>query len=132
MWPQEKDFSHSPKLLKYWRQLAKLCPTTGGTPRLLPKLPGNTSTAIRYYLIYLVASSDHMKIVVLGYIVRGPLGGMAWHHFQYVLGLLRLGHDVLFLEESGNYPSCYNPEKYETSTDCSYGLTFVNDLFQAF
>ena len=40
-------------------------------------------------------SPDSLRILVLGYIVSGPLGGLAWHHLQYVLGLARLGHDVL-------------------------------------
>ena len=43
-----------------------------------------------------------MRIIVVGYIVRCPLGGMAWHYLQYVLGLARLGHDVYFFEESGD------------------------------
>ena len=30
---------------------------------------------------------DRLRIIVLGYIVRGPMGGMAWHHLQYVMGL---------------------------------------------
>jgi hypothetical protein len=42
-----------------------------------------------------------MRIVVSGYIVRGPYGGLVWHHLQYVLGLKKLGHEVLFLEDSG-------------------------------
>ena len=46
---------------------------------------------------------DKPKIVVLGYIVRGPLGGLVWHHFQYVLGLVKMGYDVLFLEDSEEY-----------------------------
>ena len=29
-----------------------------------------------------------LRIVVAGYIVGGPLGGLVWHHFQYILGLL--------------------------------------------
>ena len=41
-----------------------------------------------------------LRIVVLGYIIRGPFGGMAWHHLQYVLGLTRLGHDIYFFEEA--------------------------------
>jgi hypothetical protein len=47
-----------------------------------------------------------MNIIVLGYIVRGPLGGLAWHHLQYVIGLSKLGHDVYFFEDSDDYPSC--------------------------
>jgi hypothetical protein len=73
-----------------------------------------------------------MRILVLGYIVRGPLGGLAWHHLQYVLGLREMGHEVLFLEESDNYPSCYNPRTLEFTTDPHYGLTFINDLFTRF
>ncbi len=49
------------------------------------------------------------RIIILGYIVRGPLGGLAWHHLQYVLGLSGLGHDVYFIEDSDDYPSCYDP-----------------------
>ena len=28
-----------------------------------------------------------LRIVVAGYIVGGPLGGLVWHHLQYVLGI---------------------------------------------
>ena len=38
-----------------------------------------------------------LKIVCSGYIVRYPLGGLCWHHFQYLIGLHRLGHKVTFL-----------------------------------
>ncbi len=70
-----------------------------------------------------------MKIILLGYIVRGPLGGLVWHHFQYALGLKLLGHDVLFLEFSDDYPSCYNPISYELTTDPTYGLKFIDSIF---
>lgn len=70
-----------------------------------------------------------MKIVLLGYIVRGPIGGLVWHHFQYALGLKLLGHDVLFIEFSENYPSCYNPITFELSKDPSYGLKFIDTIF---
>lgn len=73
-----------------------------------------------------------MQIVVLGYIVRGPLGGMCWHHLQYVLGLKQMGHDVLFLEDSEDYPACYNPDSFEMTTDPSYGLAFIRNLFNYF
>jgi hypothetical protein len=70
-----------------------------------------------------------MRIIVLGYMVRGPLGGLAWHHLQYVLGLQRLGHDVYFMEDSDDFPSCYDPERYVVDTDPSYGLRFTADAF---
>ena len=40
---------------------------------------------------------------MLGYIVRGPLGGMSLSDLQYLLGLADLGHDVYFVEDSGDY-----------------------------
>jgi hypothetical protein len=73
--------------------------------------------------------ADRLRIVVLGYIVRGPLGGIAWHHLQYVLGLTHLGHDVYFLEDSDDYPSCYDPSTNSTQADPSYGLAFASHSF---
>jgi hypothetical protein len=73
--------------------------------------------------------NSRLRIIVLGYIVRGPLGGMAWHHLQYVLGLARLGHDVYFLEDSDDYPSCYDPQRQVTDSDPSYGLEFAERAF---
>ena len=69
------------------------------------------------------------RIVVLGYIVRGPLGGMSWHHLQYVAGLHRMGHDVYFMEDSDDYPSCYDPLRYVVDTDPSYGLVYAAKIF---
>lgn len=70
-----------------------------------------------------------IRIVVLGYIVRGPLGGLVWHHLQYVMGLAHLGHDVYFLEDSDDYPSCYDPVRDIIDTDPTYGLRFAADTF---
>lgn len=69
-------------------------------------------------------------MLVLGYIVRGPLGGLAWHHLQYVLGLARLGHEVYFLEDCADYPSCYDPSTDSMGTDASYGLRFIASTFE--
>ena len=71
-----------------------------------------------------------MRIVVLGYIVRGPLGGASWHFLQYIIGFMQLGNDVLFLEDSDNYPSCYNPDTFQTTIDASYGLIFIDKVFR--
>jgi hypothetical protein len=73
--------------------------------------------------------SDKLRIILLGYIVRGPIGGLAWHHVQYVLGLARLGHDVYFFEDSDDFPCCYNPETDSSGTDPGFGLTFIADAF---
>jgi hypothetical protein len=73
---------------------------------------------------------DRLRIIVLGYLVRGPLGGIAWHHLQYVLGLFRLGHDVFFFEDSDDYPSCYDPVGNAMSTDPTCGLAFAARAFE--
>src|SRR2546425_8392846 len=74
-------------------------------------------------------SPNGLRIIVLGYVVRGPLGGLAWHHLQYVIGLGQLGHDVYFLEDSDEYPSCYNPISNTTEIDPTYGLQFAASVF---
>lgn len=71
-----------------------------------------------------------LRIVVLGYIVRGPLGGFAWHHLQYVMGLKDLGHDVYFAEDSDDYEACYNPSDDTTTSDPGYGLRFAQAAFE--
>ncbi len=73
-----------------------------------------------------------MRIVVLGYIVRGPLGGLCWHYLQYMIGFRQLGHEVLFLEDSDDYPGCYDPSINETGTDPSYGIEFIRNLFNKY
>lgn len=73
-----------------------------------------------------------MRIVVLGYIVRGPYGGLVWHHLQYLLGLKQLGHEILFLEDSDDYPSCSSPASPELTSNPSYGLHFIQQAFERF
>lgn len=77
-----------------------------------------------------VTRASSLRIVVLGYVVRGPLGGMVWSNLQYLAGLARLGHDVYFLEESGDYPACYDPLRNVTDTDPTYGLEFATRVFE--
>ena len=75
-------------------------------------------------------SFSSLRILVLGYLVRGPMGGMAWHHLQYIMGLKRLGHHVCFLEDSGDTEyACYDPSRHVTGIDPSYGLKYAADCF---
>ena len=69
---------------------------------------------------------------MLGYVVRGPLAGFAWHHLQYVLGLAALGHEVFFFEDSGDYAACYDPVRQVTDEDPTYGLNFTAKCFARF
>jgi hypothetical protein len=62
--------------------------------------------------------------------MRFPLGGMAWHYLQYVLGLLRMGADAYYFEDSHDFPSCYDPVRNVTDTDPTYGLVFAERTFE--
>lgn len=73
-----------------------------------------------------------MKIVVGGYIVAYPLGGMTWHHLNYLLGLEQLGHEVFFLEDSGDYAVPYNPTKQLCEIDSSFGRAYLQRTFTDF
>jgi hypothetical protein len=75
------------------------------------------------------AALDRLRVIVLGYVVRGPLGGMGWSDLHYVMGLADLGHDVYFVEDSDDYPSCYDPVRNATVTDPTYGLAFARRAF---
>lgn len=70
------------------------------------------------------------RIVITGYMIRHPLAGNLFAFFHYILGLHRLGHDVVYLEESGWSKSCYNPIKWDYGDDPQTGLRFVQALFQ--
>ncbi|HET8575699.1 MAG TPA: glycosyltransferase [Methylomirabilota bacterium] len=66
-----------------------------------------------------------MTIVVGGYIVAFPLGGMTWHHLNYLLGLHELGHEVWFLEDSGDDAVPYNPATRTCDADPTYGIEYL-------
>lgn len=61
-------------------------------------------------------------IVVCGYAVRFPLAGMVLAFAHYVAGLHRLGHRVVYLEESGWEGSCYHPPTRRYGDDPTWGL----------
>lgn len=72
---------------------------------------------------------ERLRIVVLGYVVRRPLGGGTWPFVQYALGLLRLGHDVYLVEDSEDYGCCYDPSRHVTDDDPTFGLRYAARVF---
>ena len=74
--------------------------------------------------------SSSLRIVVMGYVVRGPLAGPTWHHLQYVRGLADLGHEVWYLEDSDDYAACYDPAQQIVTADPSYGLAYAQRVFE--
>lgn len=73
-----------------------------------------------------------MKIIVAGYMVAYPLVGMSWGNLNFLLGLKKLGHDVWFLEDSGEYLMPFDPARQVTDADSSYGRRYVEETLARF
>jgi hypothetical protein len=71
-----------------------------------------------------------VRIIVAGIIARYPFGGVTWCSLMYLLGLRDLGHDVYYLEDTGE--CVYDPIKNTISVDPSYGLKYINDALSQF
>ncbi len=65
-----------------------------------------------------------MKILFAGIIARYPFGGVTWCSLMYLLGLRALGHDVFYLEDTGE--CVYDPVQNARSTDPSYGTRYIH------
>ena len=58
--------------------------------------------------------ADGLRIVVLGGMTQMPVAGVVWQVLHYMEGLRRLGHEVSYVEDTGNWP--YDPV-LDTVTD---------------
>lgn len=54
------------------------------------------------------ASDSRLRVVVTGLIGSIPMAGLTLHYLQYVLGFRDLGHEVLYLEDTGSW--YYDPD----------------------
>ena len=71
-----------------------------------------------------------MRIIVTGLIAQYPLGGVAWDYIQYVLGIARLGHDVYYIEDTGQWP--YNPREGGLAKECDFNVRYLADLMSRY
>jgi hypothetical protein len=71
-----------------------------------------------------------LKIVCSGYLLGYPLGGMSFHHLQYLVGFKRLGHHVTYFENAGWPNSAYDPSTDMMTSDPTYGLAYLQDLLR--
>jgi hypothetical protein len=67
--------------------------------------------------------------VVAGYLARYPLGGHVLSILHYLVGLQRLGYDVVFVEDHGWPYSCFDPTNNTMTDDPSYGLARMQEWF---
>lgn len=72
----------------------------------------------------------HLRIIVSGLVGLQPVGGMAWHYLQYLIGLSRLGHDVYYHEDTWSWP--YNPVEKTYTSDGRYSARYIEKFFERF
>ena len=65
-----------------------------------------------------------MRILLAGIIGRYPFGGVTWCSLMYLLGLRALGHEVFYVEDTGECN--YDPVLNTISTDSTYGCDYVS------
>ncbi len=71
-----------------------------------------------------------MKVVLAGIIARHPFGGVTWCSLMYLLGLRELGHEVLYVEDTGE--CVYDPIRNARSLDPSYGTSLIQRTLERF
>jgi len=71
-----------------------------------------------------------MRILFAGIIARYPFGGVTWCSLMYLLGLRALGHEVFYIEDTGE--CVYDPVQNTRATDPSYGTTYIHNALEPF
>jgi hypothetical protein len=70
--------------------------------------------------------------VVGGYLIRYPVGGHTLSILHWLVGLRRLGYDVVFVEHHGWPNACFNLRDRQMKDDPSYGISVVTQLLARF
>jgi hypothetical protein len=77
-----------------------------------------------------------VRIIVTGLIAQHPhIAGLTWHYLHYVLGLERLGHQVYYLEDSGQWP--YTVDGGSSGTEwvaenCDRNLEYLDSVLRRY
>lgn len=66
-----------------------------------------------------------MRVVVCGWVAGFPTAGFLWHPLAFALGLRSLGHEVWFLDDSGDDPYCWDPDAGEVDPSGRAGSAFL-------
>ena len=78
--------------------------------------------------------TSKLRIIVSGLIAQHPLGGVTWFYLQYATGLARLGHDVFYVEDTGEWPyrldGSFGPAAM--APDCSFNVSYLADVMARF
>jgi hypothetical protein len=69
-----------------------------------------------------------LRLVVLGIMGRMPLAGVVWQVLHYLEGFRRLGFEVYYIEDTGEWP--YDPEQNTVTDDCTYTVNYIGRLME--
>ena len=71
-----------------------------------------------------------MRILFAGIIARYPFGGVTWCSLMYLLGLRALGHEVFYIEDTGE--CVYDPVENKLATDPAVGSSYIRNALEPF
>jgi len=71
-----------------------------------------------------------VRILFAGIIARYPFGGVTWCSLMYLLGLRALGHEVFYIEDTGE--CVYDPVANTRATDPGYGTTYIHAALEPY
>jgi hypothetical protein len=75
-------------------------------------------------------TDSRLRIIVTGLVGLYPVGGVAWDYLQYVVGLARLGHDVIYHEDTWSWP--YHPVQKTHTAVGDYSAGYIQNFFRAY
>jgi hypothetical protein len=67
--------------------------------------------------------NPRLRVVVLGTVGRLPFAGVAWQALHYLEGFRRLGHDVYYVEDTGEWP--LDLDRNEITADSRYTVEYL-------
>lgn len=76
------------------------------------------------------ARESSLRIVVAGLVGAYPVGGVAWDYLQYLIGLARLGHDVIYHEDTWIWP--FDPLQNTRVETASYSADVLARFFKRY
>lgn len=66
------------------------------------------------------------RVVVAGWVSGLPTASFFWHAVGFAVGFADAGHEVWFLEDSGDQPWCYDPRTEDLDPDAAYAVRFLS------
>lgn len=69
-----------------------------------------------------------VRVAVMGMMGRTPFAGVAWQVLHHLEGLRRLGCEVSYIEDTGDWP--YDPVRNEVTDDSSHPVGYIGRLME--